>query len=96
MAHCYPFFFAGISVVIVNVLNQNARRIAMALMAWLGSLMFLYVAYLSYKTWENKLFSGSIFFISLTCLLLLWNMGKKQAKPDRADHLMPVKMMLPE
>jgi len=86
MAHCYPFFFAGVGVVIVNTFYGSARRVMIAMVAWISCLTFLYVGYLSYKAWESKLLSASVFFMSFLSFSLLWSMGRRRIKSDESHQ----------
>ncbi len=76
MAHCYPFFIAGVAIAIVQAMQGNWNKMAAALATWLGSLAALYLAYLSYRQIGAAPFAAALMLLAGFGFFRLWSFAR--------------------
>lgn len=72
MAHCYVFFFAGIALSVDHMYRHRPVAIAYSLVAWLGCLLAMYLAYLAYREGLGLFVAMPMAALAVAALVLLW------------------------
>ena len=87
MSHTYPFFYAGISLAILKLLNANLTRIIKLQTIWASSLGAIYACYLSYID-SGQIFISAFFFCLFFCgFHYLWKSGRYIRKSYHQDRI---------